>query len=105
MKKPTDAEIDAEILKLKTMKPTILVSSVFGDNHHDAIDAQIDVLEERLDCDDVYDRYPSLDEDEDNGYPANVRDGAIEAAQWMEGENEDTPSFNWKDLVRNQLTD
>jgi hypothetical protein len=101
MKIPTEAEIKAEILKLTTMKPTVLMSSMFGDNHHDAIDAQIEVLEERLDSDDVYDRYPSIEEDEDNGYPANVRDSAIEAAMWMEGESEDgSPSENWQSLVR-----
>lgn len=98
--KPTDEMIDNEIVKLADMRPNVLKSSIFGDNHHDAIYAQIEVLEQRLDVYDVYDRFLSIEEDEDNGYPANVRDAAIEAASWMEGEEENSPSEGWKELVR-----
>ena len=38
-------QIDKEIAALKKMKPNVRRSSAFGDNHHAAIDAQIDVLE------------------------------------------------------------
>lgn len=91
--KPTPEQIETEIKTLKAMKPTVLRRSSFGDDHHRAIDAQVDVLELRKSEDDVYDEY-SDDAD-------NVRDAAIEACQWLEGEAEDgAPSENWKSLVR-----
>ena len=92
MKIPTAEEIVAEIATLKTMKPNVRKSSAFGDNHHNAIDAQIEALEMRMDEDEVYDKM--ADEAD------NVRDGALEAVRWMEGESEDgAPSENWKSLV------
>ena len=47
----TGKEIAAEIAKLKKMKPDVRKTSMFGDNHHDAIDAQVDVLERKLTLD------------------------------------------------------
>jgi hypothetical protein len=93
MKKPTDKQVTEEIKTLKAMKPTVLRASVFGDDHHKAIDAQVAVLEEKLSEDDVYERYQDRAD--------NVRDAASQAAQWMEGESEDgKPSKGWKSLVR-----
>lgn len=93
MKKPTPEEIQSEIAKLKEMKPRVLRTSMFGDDHHANIDGQIDVLEKGLTEDEVYSEF------EDS--PDNVRDGAREAAMWLEGESEDgAPSENWKSLVR-----
>jgi len=93
MKKPTAEEIVAEVATLKTMKPTVLKSSAFGDNHHNAIDAQVEALEMRKGEDEIYDE---LADEADN-----VRDAALEAVRWMEGESEDgAPSENWKSLVR-----
>jgi hypothetical protein len=101
MMKPTQEQIAEEIAKLKAMKPTVIRSSVFGDNHWDAIDAQINVLENQWGDNRVYDKYPCQDEDDD-GYPDNVRDAAYEAASWLNGETEEgeSPSDNWQSLVR-----
>jgi len=95
MKIPNTKEIEAEIETLKAMKPTVVRQSMFGDNHWNSIDAQIHVLTERMTEDEVYDNY------ENKGYADNVREGAIEAAQWLVGENEyGAPSKEWKSLVR-----
>jgi hypothetical protein len=110
MNKPTDKQIEAEIKKLTEMKPNVLRKSMFGDDHHAAIDAQIDVLRSHMTEDEVYDNYPSVDEVDEaeergeelyDSYPDNVRDGALDAARWLAGESEDgTPSSGWKELVR-----
>lgn len=93
MKTPTSKEIDAEVKKLKAMKPTVRKTSLFGDNHHDAIDAQIDVLKNRMSEDYAEGCYED--------YEDNVRDAVRDAAQWMAGEEVDsTPSESWKSLVR-----
>jgi len=108
-KEPTKKQIEAEIKKLSEMKPNVKRTSIFGDNHHDAIDAQIEVLKNRLTEDEVYDRFPSMEELEDRanhgeevddeGYPSNVIDEAIYAAQWLAGESEDKISDGWKELL------
>ena len=93
----TQKQIQAEINKLEDMKPTVLRTSFFGDNHHDAIDAQIEVLEDSLiDDDDIYNK---LDNDE---WAQNVANAALEARQWRDDEEEKdfVPSTSWKELVR-----
>jgi hypothetical protein len=92
MNKPSAARIETEIGVLKIMKPTVVKESMFGDNHHDAIDAQIKVLKDGLTENDIYERYDDLLKD-------NVKDAMLEAAQWVEGECGE-PSKEWKCLVR-----
>ena len=72
MKKPSAKQIEAEIETLRTMKPTVLMESRFGDNHHDAIDAQIDVLMNGMTEDNVYDAC------ENDGLKDNVKDAMLE---------------------------
>ena len=93
----TPRQIQAEIDKIQDMKPTVIRASFFGDNHHDAIDAQIEVLEDELiDDDDIYN---NLD---DGTWAQNVVDAALEARQWRDDEEEKdfVPSESWKELVR-----
>lgn len=106
---PTKEQIEEEIKKLTKMKPNVKRTSIFGDNHHDAIDAQIDVLKNRWTEDNVYDNYPSQEdleaiadhgeEIDDTAYPSNVSDGALEASQWM-FYGGDKPSDGWKELIK-----
>jgi hypothetical protein len=92
MRKPkTQAQIDKEIKALKDIKPRVRQCTGFGDNNWDAIDAQIRVLEEHMDEDDVYVNFPVQegeegDEDYSDGCPQNVHDSALEAARWLAGE-------------------
>jgi hypothetical protein len=79
------------------MKSTVPRTSFFGDNHHDVIDAQIEVLEDlSIDDDDIYDKH-AIGE-----WAQNVVDAAIEARQWRDDEEEEdfVPSESWKELVR-----
>lgn len=87
---PNAEEIKKEIETLKEMKPKVRQYSAFGDDHHESIDAQIDVLENLLDGDEIYDRY-------ENG-PESVLDNAIQAREWLNDHNE-APSVGWKDLL------
>jgi hypothetical protein len=94
-KKPTPAQVKAEIKKLEKMKPTVRSTSHFGDNHHDAIDAQLAVMKEGLDNDAIYDRYEHD--------PQNVLDAALEVMGWMDGGScgdGEPPTKNWESLVR-----
>lgn len=80
--------------------------SGFGDDHHRAIDAQIDVLTRRLDESAVFDSYPydPCDEEAEDQVPENVHANALEAAQWLAGESEyKTLTENWKELCRPQV--
>jgi hypothetical protein len=94
-KRPTLKERIEACLKLREMKPHVLAESMFGDDHHAAIDAQIEVLEEGLDQDRTEYRF------QDD--PENVQSAAMDASRWMEGEKIDDftpPSESWKELVR-----
>ena len=86
----TEAQIDAEIALLRKMKPTVRHYSAFGDDHHAHIDIQIEVLEERMDDDEIGDRY---DDPDDNSV-------AYEAVKWMKGEADEELGESWKSLVR-----
>lgn len=76
------------------MKPSVLQASLFGDNHHDAIDAQVEVLSGRI-------KESEFDDMLDNEqWKHNERDAANEANDWMLGLNEESPSKGWISLVR-----
>ena len=96
MSEPTQKQINAEINKLKKMKPTVRMTSMFGDNHHDAIDAQIEVLEDGgilLDSDACYDK------EEEGEWTESVRSAAVAALDWMNGDEPMAPSEDWESLV------
>jgi hypothetical protein len=96
MSLPTEKQIKAEIKKLKKMKPSVRMTSMFGDNHHDAIDAQIEVLEDWgffFDYDAIYNK------EEEGEWKENVRSAAIAALDWMNGDEPMAPSEDWESLV------
>ena len=87
----TEKEIKAEITRLKTMKPNVRRASMFGDNHHDAIDAQVDVLDRKLTPEQCWDEFADDRE--------NIQESAREAAEWLVGDTDDLPSKGWKELL------
>jgi hypothetical protein len=93
--KPSPHEVEIEIQTLKTMKPTVRKESLFGDNHHNAIDAQVLVLQRNMSEDAVDSKFVDSDD--------NVRSAALEAAQWLAGETDaldiGKPSNEWQSLV------
>ena len=98
---PTSAQVKAEIARLIKMKPTVRRASIFGDDHHAAIDAQIQVLDKRWDPDEAADEYS-----DEHDYPENVCTAAYDAAKWLAGQwstvefdGAKYPSETWKSLV------
>lgn len=96
MAKPTNEEVQAEIQKLRTMKPKVRRHSLFGDDNWSSIDAQLWVLEKQYGTNDIYDRYD--DEGDDIN---NVLDNALSARAWLDGEEDESPSDSWAALVDN----
>lgn len=88
-KAPTDKQIEAEIKKLQEMKPRVPHHTAFGDDNHEAIDAQLVVLRERLDEDAVL---AKQDDGEWNEHTSSI---ARDAANWLNGDEKDAPSVGW----------
>jgi hypothetical protein len=82
MARPVLEEISAEIAGLQEIKA--------------AIDAQIQVLEGRMDETEIH------DEQEKMGWPQSVLDAALDARSWLDGEYVDAASLveSWKELAR-----
>lgn len=95
----TPKQIEKEIKALTEMKPRVKRNSVFGDDHHDAIDAQVEVLTKRMSESSIYDKDGETDPDDDSLWKQNVMDAALSAYRWMRGEEDEAPSEGWKDLL------
>lgn len=96
----TDEQIAQEIKKLNELKPRVPSNSMFGDDNHAAIDAQIAVLTERMGMDAIYSRFDNEDDPEED---RSALDSAIEAHDWITGEradDEDSPSEGWAILAK-----
>ena len=94
-KRKTEEQINAEVEALVAVKPKVRELTAFGDDNHAAIDAQLAVLRERMDHDDVYDAYG--DEDSDD-FDQHTLDAALSAHDWMVGTlaaGEGSPSEGW----------
>ena len=102
MKKPTKEQIKKEIIKLKEIMPKVPPISFFGDDNRSRIAAEIRVLEEGMDEDDIFDEFPVSDDDREFGCPAaGIQDSARDARQWLDGESEDgSPSESWKSTIK-----
>jgi hypothetical protein len=95
----TKAEIEAEIATLKEIKPRLPRRNVFGEDNHALVDVALDVLEDRMDNDEVYDKFG----EEALGDDFNERElsEASDALRWMEcEEGADAPSKGWSELAK-----
>ena len=81
----TQEQIKKEIEALKTIKPNVRSLSFFGDDNLAALDAQIQVLEEYMDEDEIWDEWPEEESE------LHVRNSALEAWNWV-CDNEDPDS-------------
>ena len=90
-----NSELKVEAEKLRKMQPNVRRKSIFGDNHHDAIDKQIEVL-----LDDSIEERDILDELGSEYIAKNVSDAAIAAIEWRDEDSEDVPSDEWQSLLR-----
>jgi len=93
MASKTQSEINAEIARLKEIKPKVQHFSHFGDDNHAAIDAQLDALEGDQDDDEIYQLQDSGDLTD-----AEV-ESALGAIQWRDGEEDEAPSAGWEPLI------
>lgn len=106
--KPTEADIQTEIARLKEMRPLITPTSMFGDDNLQGLDDQVWVLEERASENDVYDRFDELTEEEDPNGDLNQDEGrsmerasnAAEVARWLTGDHQERPSDNWYSILQ-----
>ena len=88
-KRPNRAEIEQEIADLDNCKKYVPKFTKFGDNNHDAIDAGVSALADRMSVDMAY-------ECAGDGEPSNEDQAKIDAALWMAGERDDgPPSKDW----------
>jgi hypothetical protein len=102
----TPHEIAAEVAALRAMKPYVRQHGMFGNDNHACIDAQVEVLEQRLTEDQIWDRYnrgPDGD-DEDADDDQSLLDCACAARNWMVGVDSEAPSEGWKVLDNRRTT-
>ena len=79
----TQEQIKTEIEALKTVRPNVRSRSMFGDDNLGSIDAQIQVLEDDMDDDDIYKRYDRISSSE------YILDAAVAARGWINDEEDD----------------
>ena len=79
----TKEQITKEIEALKTVRPNVRSTSIFGDDNLGGVDAQIDVLEDDMDDDDIYDRYDRTSSSE------YILEAAVAAREWINDEEDD----------------
>lgn len=79
-------EVDAEIQRLKDIRPRLRPTTSFGEDNLEALEATIEALEEDLSESDCWNK---LDEEE---WSQHVFDWAEPAVLWREGVSDDLPS-------------
>ena len=90
MASKTQAEIDKQVKKLKAIRPKVKPTTYFGDSNLDKLDAQVKVLEEDMDFDEVWNEWPEEEKD------MEIRMSADEAVSWRDGESdEDDLAEDW----------
>lgn len=92
MVKRTKKEIDKEVKWLNDNIQNIRKLTAFGDNNHEAIEAQIDVLTRNLSDDEIYDN--------EGIWTEHTLDAALTARRWLDGDEDDSPSSGWEILVQ-----
>lgn len=85
MTKRTQAEIDAEIAKLRACKRYVPRRTSFGDDNHKQIDLWIELLSGQLDT--TSGEFEELDMD--------TQCTTLDAEQWRDGELDEPPSAGW----------
>ena len=76
-------EIDEQIKRLNEVRPKVRPYSIFGTDNLAQLDAQIKVLEEDMDRDEIWDEWPREEEDFD------TRSAAYTARDWIDYEEDD----------------
>jgi len=86
----TQKEIEKQIVALKEIRPKVRPYSFFGDDNLAKLDAQVKVLEEDMDSDEVWGEWPEEESD------MEIRMAADGAVAWRDGESEvDDLATDW----------
>lgn len=83
MEPKTQKEVEEQIATLKEIRPKVRPHSTFGTSNLAQLDAQVDVLENLLDTDEIHDRYDRCGTEEE------TLSAALDARQWIDGESEE----------------
>lgn len=89
--KRTPAEVAAEIAALKTIQPRIRRYTMFHDDNHAAVAAQIALLEAE-NPEEAIDDY-SIEDDEHTYFAVST------ALEWLLKDRDEAPSADWADLI------
>lgn len=96
MARKTTDQIAAEIAALKAVKPTVRKFNSFGDSNHEAIDAQIAVLTDGMNVDQIYDAWGDESAEE---FSQDLLDSALSARDWVisgDALSAPSPSETWQ---------
>lgn len=97
----TQSEIDEQIKWLEENKRKIQRRNVFGEDNWAKLDAELTVLKEQLTEEDVWDRSAGEGEEDDSKeWDFVTGEAARDAAMWLAGDTDDSPSENWSVLVK-----
>jgi len=96
----TPKEISAQIATLKKIKPLVPAKSVVGDDNHGAIEAQIEVLKTNMSEDDIFTRADDGITPSHKLWTDYVRDIAMDARQWLDGNSFSPPSTDWEPIIK-----
>lgn len=99
MKQPSAKQIEAEAKKLAEMKTSVRHFTTFGDDNHAAIEIQIEVLKEDMSIEDIENRGDPDIAAEEELWNESQLEAALRARQWMDGEENESPSKSWEGLV------
>jgi hypothetical protein len=90
-------QVLAEIEKLEALLPKLPKKNYFGEDVHEQVEAQIQVLCEDLDDDDIYAEW---EDEDDYDYNRSKIDSAIAAREWATGSTDISPSDDWAPVAK-----
>lgn len=91
-KAPSAREVAEEVQKLRELRPKVERFQSSGEDAWLVIDAQIDVLENTLDQNEILGMYGDTTSEEFDEHELN---GALNACKWVEGDELVSPSEHW----------
>ena len=86
----TRIEIDEELENLRELRDQVPPQTVFGDDNQEAIDAQIRVIEERMDYNEAFEAFEDMGD--------YILSNAQDAIRWLVDDDEPV-SDSWRELA------
>lgn len=95
----TPKEIMTEIVALKCLKKRLPKLSPHGHDNHACVNAQIEVLNNTITEDDIFERGDEATP-KAKFWNADVRDSAESALKWKLGESFEAPAVDWETMIK-----